>query len=325
VNPLADFLSAAWSEQKAERARKNNDSLTFSDAHSTALVAYKNAADLNPANAAVQDAIKSLEAESDRMDEAGTGAVMAENPERLVHLTVDVGRAPERQLAKMILPTGYTNNVPLQIPYYRPVARHVDTVWLETTDGEPISRVTPLADVEAMAMAHFQDELPIHLTKATMSAIANYFLQLQVRKGIGGGLGNIAGGILGLGFAKLTEPGTESWTTLPHTIGVARARVPASHERVALISYDADARQVARSTVSLKGDGPVFIYGRSAGESLTALASDPTGGTKYKIPDLAPEPEPEPDVVPEVPADEPAADDEAPLSVERDVQTVGVS
>ncbi|MBK1698230.1 hypothetical protein [Rhodovibrio salinarum] len=274
VNPLADFLSAAWAEQQAERARLSNDSLSFTNAHSKALVAYKNAEALRGDNTTVADAVEELSREDRQLSRDGANAVMAKRDGRLVHLVMDVGSAPERRIAKLILPTSLTTFVQLQVPYYQPVPKQVDTVRIETAAGDVVGEVQPLADVEAMLMQTFQDELPLHLGKATVSAIATYLIQLQANEAAGGGiLGTLAGNLTAIAAAEVTEPGTESWTSLPYAVGVGRLRLPADTHALRLVSYDANGQRLASDTVELRGQGPAFVYARGVGKHLAARAS----------------------------------------------------
>jgi hypothetical protein len=269
VNPLGDFLSAAWAERKAALEAAAGNTEKSGNKRNTALQAYREAADLRPDNQTIQNAIDELE-----------GKVLeGEQEGRLVHVVLDVGRAPERRVAKLILPTGLSNFVPLQIPFYKPVERTIDRVRIHGADGESLARVTPLADVEAMALSHFNDKFPIHMTKAALSAFGNYMAQIQARKAAGGGLlGDVAGLATGIAVSELTEPGTEAWVTLPHTVGVARLRVPENMRTLELASYDGDGTKLATETVRLRGDGPVFVYGRGIRDHLEVQASEPVDG-----------------------------------------------
>ncbi len=269
VNPLGDFLSAVWSERRAELAAANGKTRVSDKEWNKARKAYQDAQDLRPDNATVQAAIDALD------DKRPAG----ERDGRLVHVVLDVGRAPERRVAKLILPTGLRNFVPLQIPFYKPVERTIDRVRIHGADGESLARVTPLADVEAMALSHFNDKFPIHMTKAALSAVGNYMAQVQARKAAGGGLlGDVAGLATGIAVSELTEPGTESWVTLPHTVGVARLRVPENMRTLELASYNADGTTLATETVRLRGNGPVFVYGRGIRDHLEVQASEPADG-----------------------------------------------
>ena len=280
VNPLADFLSAARSEHLAERARLSNDSMNYTSALSNALVAYKNAQSLRHDNTTVAQAVKELGRDDRQLSRDGANAVMAGRGGRLVHLVMDVGRAPERRVAKLILPTSLTTFVQLQVPYYQPVAKQVDTVRIESATGDVLGEIQPLADVEAMLMRTFQDELPLHLGKATASAVGTYFLQLQARKVGGEGafgelLRSTAANITSMAAAKVTEPGTESWISLPYAVGVGRLRLPADAHELRLVSYDAEGRRLASDRVTLGESGPAFVYARGVGNHLVAQASRP--------------------------------------------------
>lgn len=276
VNPLADFLSAAWSEHRAARAAAVGDQPTFTAAHSNALTAYKNAADLRSDNGSVSRAIDELQARQSRIEREGGAPVMNAGRDRLVHVVMDVGRAPERRIAKLLLPIGYSTFVPLQVPYYQPVDKTIDTIRIKTPSGKTVQEIEPLADVEAMAMQHFQDNLPLHLGKATAAAVANYVIQIKTQDALGGGaLGKLGGALTGMMAAELTEPGTESWTTMPHNVGVARLRVPGHVDSLQVVGYAANGRELSRERIELWGDGPAFVYGRGIADHLSVMASDP--------------------------------------------------
>ncbi len=274
VNPLPDFLSALWAEHEAERALQTGDRVGYTAERSRARAAYANAAELNPANPVVRNALRELEAWQ-QAQEDGTAEISPEG--QLVHVAFDIGRAPEHKIAVLNIPLHPSIIIPFQIAFQEPVETPVAHVQVERGDGTPLAEVSPLADIEAMAMRHFRDELPVRLTKGALASLLQYAVQSQIAAQLeedSGFAAMIANSLARNLLSNATQPGTEAWMSLPGRVAVARLRVDDAAERpVYLASYDASGRLLERQAVQLDPDGPTFVYGRAMGERLHAVTS----------------------------------------------------
>jgi len=279
VNPLADFLSGAWAERRAAAARRAGDQAALTSRMSTAQTAYETAQDLNDGNKHVNAAVEELTAYQDAI---GEGAESQLPDGRLVHASIGLGRAPERKLAVLHIPLGLDTLVPFQLAYTHPVERSIERVRVETPAGETIGDLDVLTDVEALAVRHFQDRLPIRITKAALATAANFGAQKGIESEVCGGEEGVFCTLVKKAASEalesVTRPGMEAWTTLPQVVAVGRFRVPEGMRELRFVAVD-DGSEVTSTTVGLEPRGPTFVYGRGIGNRLEALSTQDVQGT----------------------------------------------
>ncbi len=246
VNPFGYYVSGVVHEFESA------SDITLRD---NARISYEKALKLNPNAAVLKEAVADLSKPAKR------------NDDRLVHIVAAVGFAPEKKTLLYGLRFG-EHVLPVKLPIYEPVPSQVRRIEVRDMKGRILQVLSPLADVEAIALRHQKDSRPFQNLRVGVavarSAVEKSFLSRF--------------GKLGQAIAKMrdamTTPDMRAWMSLPATIQAARLHLPQGTQRIQLVSIGQGRRELARTTVSL-GKGPHgFVYARSIEGHLVAHTSE---------------------------------------------------
>lgn len=189
------------------------------------------------------------------------------NRDRLVHVVVAEGFAPEKKTLLYGLRFG-EHVLPLKLPIYEPVPSQVRRIEVRDMKGKTLQVLSPLADVEAIALRHQKDSRPFQNLRVGVAVARS-----AVEKTIFSQLGQL-GQIIGKARDAMTTPDMRAWMSLPARIHAARLLLPRGTERVQLVSIGRNGRELARATVTLGKGRHGFVYARSIEAHLVAYASE---------------------------------------------------
>ena len=241
VNPFADYVTGMVNEFK---------SVELKSLLSNAAIAYSQALRLNPESPVLQQAVKDTQA--------------AKPASRLIHVVAMDGFVPEKKVLSLPL----DKDLNIELPTYNPITSRVTRIVVADSKGNTLATLSPVADVEALAMRHQKDSLPAvkaMLVAATLrDAGILYGLEYYLT-----GLGVLAKKLID----KSQEPDTTSWMTLPARIMAARIYPAKGVNSLILRSYDSGGKKLAEQRVSLAEGERHFVLVRSIDTTLYAYPS----------------------------------------------------
>ena len=246
VNPFGYYVAGMVHEFESA------SDITLRD---NARIAYEKALKLNPSAAVLKQAVAELSKPAKR------------NDDRLVHVVVAEGFAPEKKTLVYGLRFG-NDMLPVKLPIYEPVPSRVRRIEVRDMTGKTLQVLSPLADIEAIALRHQKDSQPFQNLRVGIAVARS-----AVEKTLFSQFGQL-GQLIGNMRDAMTTPDMRAWMSLPARIQVARLHLPQKTERIQLVSIGRGGRELARTTVSL-GKGPHgFVYARSIEGHLVAHASE---------------------------------------------------
>ena len=246
VNPFGYYVAGMVHEFESA------SDITLRD---NARIAYQKALKLNPNAAVLKQAVAELSKPAKR------------NDDRLVHVVVAEGFAPEKKTLIYGLRFG-NDMLPVKLPIYEPVPSRVRRIEVRDMAGKTLQVLSPLADIEAIALRHQKDSQPFQNLRVGIAVARS-----AVEKTLFSQFGQL-GQLIGNMRDAMTTPDMRAWMSLPARIQVARLHLPPGTERIRLVSIGRGGRELARTTVSL-GKGPHgFVYARSIEGHLVAHASE---------------------------------------------------
>lgn len=241
VNPFGDYVTGMVNEFK---------SVKIKSLISNANIAYKQALQLNPKSKVLQQAVKDTKKKR--------------SAKRLIHVVCLDGFVPE----KKVLSIPIYNELDIELPTYEPVPSDVATVKVTTMKGKVLATLSPVADIEAMALRLQKDALPGLQAMVVAAAIRDIAI-VKLGDKIYSGLGNLFRRALD----RFQEPDTTSWMSLPSTIMAARIYPPKGLKKIKVRSYDSKGKKLAEQVVKLGEGGRHFVLARSINKSLYAYPS----------------------------------------------------
>lgn len=170
---------------------------------------------------------------------------------------VNSGLAPLRQEASIVANTGgeVVDTVKISVPKYTPPKQRY-AVRLST--GQNLSADLELVeDVDALARAALDDDMPVIMSRAIARAVVKHKAQSQVEEKRGAMMGFLATAL----NVATERADTRSWTTLPQTIQLTRVKLPAGLHKVNIEIYNAAGTLVDTlvKTVQVKSGKSVFL------------------------------------------------------------------
>ena len=182
-------------------------------------------------------------------------------------MVVAEGFAPEKKT--LLYGLRFREHVlPLKLPIYEPVSSQVRRIEVRDMNDKTLEVLSPLADVEAIALRHQKDSQPFQNLRVGIALARS-----AVEKTLFSRFGQL-GQIIGRMRDATSTPDMRAWMSLPATIQVARLRLSRGIEHIQLVSIGWGGRELARTTVSL-GKGPHgFVYARSIEGYLVAHTSE---------------------------------------------------
>ena len=241
VNPFGDYVTGMVNEFKSVKVK----SLL-----SNANIAYKQALELNPKSNVLKQAVKDTEKKK--------------SASRLIHVVCLDGFVPE----KKVLSIPVYSTIDIELPTYEPVKSDVAKIKVVTTEGKVLATLSPVADIEAIALRLQKDALPgiqAMVVAATIRDIGLAKLGEKLPFGLGGTFMRA--------IDRFQEPDTTSWMSLPSKILAARIYPPKGLKKIKVRSYDRDGKKLAEQVVDLGEGNRHFVLARSINKTLYAYPS----------------------------------------------------
>jgi hypothetical protein len=227
---------------------------------SLAAAGYRQAIELQPNHALLEQALAGLDARTGARDEGHTDVLFV----------VESGTAPERKSQQFNLPFPQRNRiliVPVSFPVIAPAQPAYMPAQLQIEGESPID-VVAITSIDLMARKALQEEMPGILLRGIIRSTAKAVAQSQAGKKDESGLAALA---IAIG-SMITESADErGWRSLPAQIAIARARIPSGMHTVGFGT--APGRQGIRLSVS--GRYAVVGIRLMNGATFTMLPAQP--------------------------------------------------
>ncbi|WP_028585370.1 hypothetical protein [Desulfogranum mediterraneum] len=241
VNPFGDYITGMVNEFKSIKIKS-----LLSNAH----IAYKQALKLNPKSKVLKQAVRDTKRKR--------------SASRLIHVVALDGFVPEKKVLSIPL----EHNLEVELPTYEPIPSRVKTIKVTTAKGKVLATLSPVADVEALALRHQKDSLPAIQAMVVASVIRDLVV-VETGNSLLGGLGGLVRQVLD----DHQEPDTTSWMTLPSRVLAARIYPPKGLKTLKIQSYDHKGRKLAQQKLRLAKGGRHFVLVRSIDQSMHAYPS----------------------------------------------------
>ena len=217
-----------------------------------ARIAYQKALELNDSSTVLKGAVDAMK------------SPLSSDDKKVVHVIAGVGMAPEKQLATYGMPLVKMNTVlPLKFPVYRTVPDIVARIEIRDGTGlRKLGELSSLADIEAMALRHQKDKLPITTAEFLLGVVPRIAEKAGLAKM--GAFGNLVGRVRD----TMTNPDLRAWLSLPARIQAARLILPRGQKEIHLVSFDERGRELNRQRVALESDHHGVVYARAIDKVL---------------------------------------------------------
>ncbi len=241
VNPFGDYVTGMVNEFKSVKVKS-----LISNAH----IAYKQALKLNPESKVLQQAVKDTKARK--------------RANRLIHIVAMDGFVPE----KKILSIPVDRNIDVELPIFNPIPSKVAKIKVTTGGDKTLAVLSPVADIEALALRHQKDLLP-HVQAMLLASVMRDMLVVSAGNSMMQGLG----GLLRSVTDQAMEPDTTSWMTLPSKILAGRIYAPKGLKTLKIKSYDKADKLLVEKKIKLGKGNQHFVLVRSIDKTLHAYPS----------------------------------------------------
>lgn len=182
--------------------------------------------------------------------------------ERILHVIIGEGFAPARQALLYGVQLDQ-QVVPVRIPIFTPTASSISRIQLSTPRGQPVARLDPVGDVEAMVMRSQQDRMPQMLLGVIASA-----WRASAEQRFAADMGGFASAVMQF-KQNFDSPDMRSWSTLPSKFHIARVRLPPNQTQFRLDSI-AGTRVLHQRPITVPADLQQCVaYGRVLDGVLT--------------------------------------------------------
>lgn len=218
-----------------------------------ARISYEKALELNPSSDALKQAIRELKGQA------------PPRGNKLVHVVVAEGLAPLKKT--MVFGMQFGNMIfPVKVPIYETVPSPIQSLEARTPDGTSLGMLSPLADIEAIALRHERDSEPFRNLRVSLAVVRTVF-EKHLFQQLGG-----LGDLLGRARDAMTTPDMRSWLSLPARIHVGRFHVPKTVNAIRLVARDEAGHPKATKDIEL---GPThgFVYVRCVEDNLAAYTN----------------------------------------------------
>lgn len=187
---------------------------------SLAAAGYRQAIELRPDEALLEQALAGLDARVGATDDGLTDVLFV----------IESGAVPARASQQFNLPVPYNNQL-LIVPVSFPVLRERDGGYQPgfVRGGDTVATPVMVTSIDAMARRALRDAMPGIMLRGTIRSLSKAALQYNVGKQDETGLAGLAVLLGGLVTESADERG---WRALPARIAVARARLPADTRSV---------------------------------------------------------------------------------------------
>jgi len=182
---------------------------------SLAAAGYRQAIELQPGRALLDDALAGLDARVAARDDGYTDVLFV----------VESGTAPARKSRQFSLPFPYRNRlliIPVSFPVITPGQPSFVPAQLQIQGGPTISPVV-ITNVDLMARKALQEEMPGIMLRGIIRSSGKAIAQYEAGKNDQTGLVGLA---LAIGSIVTESADERGWRSLPAQIAIARARIP---------------------------------------------------------------------------------------------------
>ena len=241
VNPLGDYLAGVIQEI----ASREQDAL-----RDNSRIAYENAVALCGRSSQLSAAAAAMK------------RARVPNGERVVHVIVGEGFAPERRELFFVL--GLVGQLlPVRVPIFTPVASPIEAIDVHVGSAR-LAVLDPIGDFEAIRMRSQQDRVPLLTLDVTVGLVASYMEGKAAHKF--GPLGDVLYG----GKELASHADTRSWLSLPRRFHVARVALPAAATSITLGTLGKAGQRLASQRVEVpKGESHTVVYARAVDGQIT--------------------------------------------------------
>ncbi len=174
-------------------------------------------------------------------------------------VVVNSGLAPIRKAASIVTSTGgeVVDMIKVSVPKYLP-SKQPYSVRLTTDLKTKVSAgLEPVENVDALARAALEDDMPLIMTRAIARAVVKHKSQKEVEKHGGAMMGLLAT----IANIVTEQADTRSWTTLPQTIQLTRLKLPVGMNKINVEIYNASGALVdtIEKKVQIKSGKSIFL------------------------------------------------------------------
>lgn len=199
---------------------------------SLAAPGYRLANELQPGNAALEEALSGLDARLGAPSDGMTDVLFI----------VSAGTAPALRAQQFRLPVPVNERlviIPFSFPLLVPGPFNDQALSLTIGGAQRLS-LTRITSIDLMARRSLQDDMPGIMLRATVRATTAALLQYQAQQHSDrqGGGAAAAAAIGAFAFASFLQTADDrTWRTLPGDVSIARVRLPPGVHEVALQTY----------------------------------------------------------------------------------------
>ena len=241
VNPFGDYITGMVNEFKSVKLKS-----LVSNAH----IAYKQALKLNPNSKVLQQAVKDTKAKK--------------HADHLIHVVALDGFVPEKKVFSIPV----NKNIDVELPTFNPIVSKVAKIKVLTSGGKILATLSPVADIEALALRHQKDSLP-YIQAMMLTSVIRDTAMVVAADSLMGGLGGLVRSVTD----SAQEPDTTCWMTLPATVMAARIYAPKGLKSLKVRSYNSQNKMIAEKTVKLSKGDQHFVLVRTINETMYAYPS----------------------------------------------------
>jgi hypothetical protein len=216
-----------------------------------ARISYKKALELMPESQVLRQAVKDLDKQSHP------------SGKRLLHVVVGDGFAPEKKVVLFGISVKDIA-VPFKLPLYEPCTSRTDKIAVYTGEGKLLTRLSPIADIEAICLRQQKDMLPLNMLRMTVVAVRTVFEKSILL------CASTLGHVADTAHDEMSVCDTRSWMSLPATIQAARIYIPKSLRSVKIVTYDKKGSLLASKEVRLDQSSHNFVYARTMDDVIYA-------------------------------------------------------
>ena len=188
---------------------------------SLAAAGYRQAIELQPNRAQLEDALAGLDTRVAARDDGFTDVLFV----------LESGTAPARQSRQFSLPFPYRDRlliVPVSFPVLAPTQPSFMPAQLQIQGQAPIS-TTVITSIDLMARKALQEEMPGIVLRGIIRSSTKAIAQYQARKNDQTGLAALA---MAIGSIVTESADERGWRSLPAQIAIARARVASGEHTI---------------------------------------------------------------------------------------------
>lgn len=245
VNPFGFYVAGIVQEY---------DSYEDSSLRDNAKISYKKALELNPKSRVLKQAVREIKEK-------------APKNKRLVHVVVADGFAPEKKVLRLDYNIA-GSLIPVKLPIYEQDKSKVSRVVVLDAQGNKLSTLSQVADIEAIAMRHQYDSLSEQHLRMVGSIVRTVFEgKLFEKAGIFGAIGKAI-------RDDQVNPDMRSWMSLPKRILASRLYLSNNVRTLQIVSYDKKGNVLGKKKIKLPANEHGFVYARTIDNVMTVNYSE---------------------------------------------------